>query len=95
MRAPFSGAPKASLTAKALTACAAATLALGLGVGTASALPPGGAKASTPGTSSTVSSSVSEHGVISFSVSGFPAHTVVSVKVDDGNLCPSDAAQGA
>lgn len=95
MRAPFSGAPKASLTAKALTACAAATLALGLGVGTASALPPGGAKASTPGTSSTVSPSVSEHGVISFSVSGFPANTVVSVKVDDGSLCPSDAAQGA
>jgi len=95
MRAPFSGAPKASLTAKALTACAAATLALGLGVGTASALPPGGAKASTPGTSSTVSSSVSEHGVISFSVSGFPTNTVVSVKVDDGSLCPSDAAQGA
>ena len=95
MRAPFSGAPKASLTAKALTACAAATLALGLGVGTASALPPGGAKASTPGTSSTVSSSVSEHGVISFSVCGFPANTVVSVKVDDGSLCPSDAAQGA
>ncbi|MCP8995241.1 plasmid partitioning protein [Rothia sp. P3C3.S176] len=95
MRAPFLGAPKASLTSKALTACAAATLALGLGVGTASALPPGGAKASTPGTSSTVSSSVSEHGVISFSVSGFPANAVVSVKVDDGNLCPSNAAQGA
>lgn len=95
MRAPFSGSPKASLTSKALTACAAATLALSLGVGTASALPPGGAKASTPGTSSTVSSSVSEHGVISFSVSGFPANTVVSVKVDDGDLCPSDAAQGA
>ena len=95
MRAPFSGSPKASLTSKALTACAAATLALGLGVGTASALPPGGARASTPGTSSTVSSSVSEHGVISFSVSGFPANTVVSVKVDDGDLCPSDAAQGA
>ena len=95
MRAPFSGAPKASLTSKALTACAAATLALGLGVGTASALPPGGAKASTPGTSSTVSSSVNEHGVISFSLSGFPANTVVSVKVDDGDLCPSDAAQGA
>jgi len=95
MRAPFSGAPKASLPSKGLPACAAATLALGLGVGTASALPPGGAKASTPGTSSTVSSSVSEHGVISFSVSGFPANTVVSVKVDDGNLCPSDAAQGA
>ena len=95
MRAPFSGAPKASLTSKALTACAAATLALGLGVGTASALPPGGAKASTPGTSSTVSSSVSEHGVISFNLSGFPANSVVSVKVDDGGLCPSDAAQGA
>lgn len=95
MRAPFSGSPKASLTSKALTACAAATLALGLGVGTASALPPGGAKASTPGTSSTVSSSVNEHGVISFTLSGFPANTVVSVKVDDGDLCPSDAAQGA
>ena len=95
MRAPFSGAPKASLTSKALTACAAATLALGLGVGTASALPPGGAKASTDNTSSTVSPSVSEHGVISFSVSGFPANAVVSVKVDDGGLCPSNAAQGA
>ena len=64
-------------------------------MGTASALPPGGAKASTPGTSSTVSSSVTEHGVISFTLSGFPANTQVSVKVDDGNLCPSDAAQGA
>lgn len=95
MRAPFLGAPKASLTSKALTACAAATLALGLGVGTASALPPGGARASTPGTSSTVSSSVSEHGVISFTLSGFPANTVVSVKVDDGDLCPSDAPQGS
>ena len=96
MRAPFSVASsKAPFTRKALTACAAASLALGLGMGTASALPPGGAKASTPGTSSTVSSSVSEHGVISFSVSGFPANTQVSVKVDDGNLCPSDAAQGA
>ena len=96
MRAPFSAASsKAPFTRKALTACAAASLALGLGMGTASALPPGGAKASTPGTSSTVSSSVTEHGVISFTLSGFPANTQVSVKVDDGNLCPSDAAQGA
>ena len=96
MRAPFSAASsKAPFTRKALTACAAASLALGLGMGTASALPPGGAKASTPGTSSTVSSSVTEHGVISFTLSGFPANTQVSVKVDDGDLCPSDAAQGA
>ena len=96
MRAPFAAASsKAPFTRKALTACAAASLALGLGMGSASALPPGGAKASTPGTSSTVSSSVSEHGVISFTLSGFPANTQVSVKVDDGNLCPSDAAQGA
>lgn len=28
-------------------------------------------------------------------MSGFPANAVVSVKVDDGNLCPSNAAQGA
>lgn len=96
MRAPFSAASsKAPFTRKALTACAAASLALSLGMGTASALPPGGAKASTPGTSSTVSSSVTEHGVISFTLSGFPANTQVSVKVDDGDLCPSDAAQGA
>lgn len=96
MRAPFSAASsKAPFTRKALTACATASLALGLGMGTASALPPGGAKASTPGTSSTVSSSVTEHGVISFTLSGFPANTQVSVKVDDGDLCPSDAAQGA
>lgn len=75
MRAPFSAASlKAPFTRKALTACAAASLALGLGMGTASALPPGGAKASTPGTSSTVSSSVTEHGVISFTLSGFPAN---------------------
>ena len=33
--------------------------------------------------------------MISFTLSGFPANTVVSVKVDDGDLCPSDAAQGA
>ena len=96
MRAPFSAASsKAPLTRKALTACAAASLALGLGMGTASALPPGGAKASTPGTSSTVSSSVTEHGVISVTLSGFPANTQVSVKVDDGDLCPSDAPQGS
>lgn len=96
MRAPFSAASsKAPFTRKALTACAAASLALGLGMGTASALPPGGAKASTPGTSSTVSSSVTEHGVISFTLSGFPANTQVSVKVDDGDLCPSDAPQGS
>lgn len=96
MRAPFSAASsKAPFTRKALTACAAASLALGLGMGSASALPPGGAKASTPGTSSTVSSSVTEHGVISFTLSGFPANTQVSVKVDDGDLCPSDAPQGS
>lgn len=96
MRAPFSAASsKAPFTRKALTACAVASLALGLGMGTASALPPGGAKASTPGTSSTVSSSVTEHGVISFTLSGFPANTQVSVKVDDGDLCPSDAPQGS
>lgn len=96
MRAPFSAASsKAPFTRKALTACAAASLALGLGMGSASALPPGGAKASTPGTSSTVSSSVTEHGVISFTLSGFPANTQVSVKVDDGDLCPSGAPQGS
>ena len=33
--------------------------------------------------------------MISFTLSGFPANTQVSVKVDDGDLCPSDAAQGA
>ena len=86
---------KAPFIRKALTACAAATLTLGLGLSTASALPPGGAKSSTPGTSSTVSSSVTENGMISFTLSGFPANTQVSVKIDDGDLCPSNAAQGA
>ena len=63
MRAPFREPRRHPSTSEALTACAAATLALGLGVGTASALPPGGAKASTI-TPPQPFPSVSEHGVI-------------------------------
>ena len=80
---------------KAATVCAAATLSLGLSVGTAYALPPGGASNNTPGTSSTVSPTVKPGGVISFNLSGFPENTTVSVKIDDGEECPADAPQGA
>ena len=80
---------------KAATVCAAATLSLGLSVGTAYAVPPGGASGNTPGTSSTVSPTVKPGGVISFNLSGFPQNTMVSVKIDDGDACPADAPQGA
>ena len=80
---------------KAATVCAAATLSLGLSVGTAYALPPGGASSNTSGTSSTVSPTVKSGGVISFNLRGFPANTMVSVKIDDGDACPADAPQGA
>lgn len=79
---------------KAATVCAAATLSLGLSVGTAYALPPGGASAGTDGTS-TVSPTVKPGGVISFTLKGFPQNTMVSVKIDDGDSCPADAPQGA
>ena len=80
---------------KAATVCAAATLSLGLSVGTAYALPPGGASGNTSGTSSTVSPTVKPGGVISFNLRGFPQNTMVSVKIDDGDACPADAPQGA
>lgn len=79
---------------KAATVCAAATLSLGLSVGTAYALPPGGASTQTKGIS-TVSPTVKPGGVISFNLRGFPANTMVSVKIDDGDSCPADAPQGA
>ena len=79
---------------KAATVCAAATLSLGLSVGAAYALPPGGASEGTDGTS-TVSPTVKPGGVISFNLSGFPENTTVSVKIDDGKECPADAPKGA
>lgn len=64
---------------------------------TAQALPPGGANSvDTPGTSSSVSPGTLQAGdTISFRVSGFPAGEQLYIKVDDGQACPSDAAQGA
>lgn len=61
------------------------------------ALPPGGASTvDTPGTSSTVSPQTLKAGdTLSFTVSGFPAGQQLYVKVDDGEACPSDSAQGA
>ncbi|MFW0154614.1 plasmid partitioning protein [Rothia sp. P6271] len=71
-------------------------LALMTGMSVAYALPPGGASPNTPGTSSTVSPTTVRAGdTVSFTVSGFPAHEQVRVKVDDGAACPRDAAQGA
>lgn len=61
------------------------------------ALPPGGAATSnTPGTHSSVSpTSLKAGDTLSFTLTGFPANEQVYIKIDDGNACPSDAAQGA
>ncbi|MFW0180997.1 LPXTG cell wall anchor domain-containing protein [Rothia sp. P5766] len=60
------------------------------------AIPPGGASANTPGTSSTVTpGSLRAGDTISFTVSGFPANEQVNVKIDNGDACPSDSPQGA
>lgn len=73
-----------------------ALLVLLFSVPAASALPPGGASPNTPGTSSSVSPSTVRAGdTLSFKLSGFPANEQVYVKIDNGDACPSDAAQGA
>lgn len=68
-----------------------------LGAPATQALPPGGANTSnTAGTESTVSPLTLRAGdTISFTLTGFPAHEQVYIKVDDGAACPSDSAQGA
>lgn len=60
------------------------------------ALPPGGAGANTPGTTSSVSpSSVAHGGSLSWSVSGYPAGETVYVKIDDGSYTGDGVVQGA
>lgn len=68
-----------------------------LGTTTANALPPGGASTvNTPGTSSTVSPGTLKAGdTLNFTLTGFPVNEQVYIKVDNGNACPSDSAQGA
>ncbi|WP_129360090.1 MULTISPECIES: plasmid partitioning protein [Micrococcaceae] len=67
-----------------------------LGITASSALPPGGAKSSTQGTSSSVSPGMLKAGdTIHFTLTGFPKNEQVYVKIDNGNACPADAAQGA
>ena len=74
-------------------AIATGVLGLTLGaVGPAMAIPPGGASPDTPGTSSTVGPRrLPAGGTLSYSVSGFPAGEVVSIKIDDGAYCSSTA----
>ncbi|MGO1319841.1 MAG: hypothetical protein ACTII7_12235 [Galactobacter sp.] len=69
-----------------------AAVALMLGVaGPASALPPSGAGSNTPGTSSSVSpSTIQSGGTLHFTLRGFPAGEVVSIKIDDGNASSGD-----
>lgn len=65
-------------------------------VGPANALPPGGPSSNTPGTSSTISPGTLQAGdTLSFTLSGFPAGEQVYIKIDNGDACPADAAQGA
>lgn len=79
----------------AATAGAGFTLALLL-AGPASAVPPGGPGANTPGTSAEVSpTSLSAGDKISFTLQGFPAGETVNIKIDDGEVCGKAAVHGA
>ena len=62
----------------------------------ASAVPPGGPGADTPGTSAEVSpSSLSPGDKISFTLRGFPTGETVNIKIDDGEVCGEAAIHGA
>ncbi|MFC6154670.1 hypothetical protein [Nocardioides yefusunii] len=79
--------------AAGVLACALTTLALGP---SSSALPPGGASPDTGGTQGTASPSTLRAGErLSFSISGFPAGEIVSVKIDDGEFCSAKGQHGA
>lgn len=63
---------------------------------TAVALPPGGAGANTPGTSSSVEpSTLAPCETLTYTVSGFPAGEIVYVKINDGEGMGNSAIQGA
>ncbi|PJJ58316.1 hypothetical protein CLV56_2567 [Mumia flava] len=83
----------------AVAACALGAVALSTVAAVwspVSALPPGGASPDTAGTSSSVSPSRLRAGdVIRFTVSGFPAGEIVSIKIDDGEACSQQAVHGA
>lgn len=77
------------LRAAGATAAAGALLALPA-AGIASAIPPGGASANTPGTSSNVSpTTVEQCGSLKYEISGYPAGETVSYKFDDGQWGPN------
>ncbi|WP_129657628.1 hypothetical protein [Rothia uropygialis] len=81
---------------RSLTVLWAVVVVLLLGITASSALPPGGAKSSTQGTSSSVSPRTLKAGdTIHFTLTGFPKNEQVYVKIDNGDACPADAAQGA
>ncbi|MGK4065270.1 plasmid partitioning protein [Rothia sp. HC945] len=81
---------------RSLIALLAAVVALLVGYTAVSALPPGGAKGSSQGTSSSVSPGTLKAGdTLHFTLSGFPGNEQVYVKIDNGDACPKDALQGA
>ncbi|MFD4668794.1 hypothetical protein ACFWNN_03615 [Lentzea sp. NPDC058450] len=60
------------------------------------AVPPDGASPDTPGTTATVSPRSAAPGQrITFTLGGFPAGEIVSVKIDDGRYCEASAVHGA
>lgn len=76
-------------------AAGAVALIIGLQGAPAAALPPGGASGDTPGTTSTVSPTTLEPcGTLNFTLHGFPAGEVVSVKIDDGQGYGDESVQG-
>lgn len=78
-----------------LIAAGAVALVMGLQSSPAVALPPGGASGDTPGTTSTVSPTTLEPcGTLNFTLHGFPAGEVVSVKIDDGQGYGDESVQG-
>lgn len=77
-------------------AAAALVAPFGLVSAPAQAIPGDGAGTDTAGTSSSISPRTLTAGsTINFSVSGFPAGKVVSIKIDDGLFCSDSGTHGA
>lgn len=90
MKRPMTGWPT-----RTAVGVAATVALLGATVAPTAAIPPGGAKNDTAGTSASVSPRTLAPGArLSFTVSGFPAGETVYIKIDDGQTCSAAATHG-